>query len=92
MRTPEKNDARRRAYSPTIFHSDKATYNFYNIIDKILQKQYHYTVLWLRTSMRKSEDKQHKWRQDYSAWASEMRDEIGSVTTRNVAKKPYQKM
>ena len=44
-----------QVYAPTISHSAEETDNFYNTIDKILEKQTHYT--W-GTLMRKLEDKQ----------------------------------
>ena len=31
--------------APTTFHSDEDTANFYNTIDKILEKQRHYTIV-----------------------------------------------
>ena len=34
-----------QVYSPTISHSDEETDNFYNTIDKILEKQTHYTIV-----------------------------------------------
>ena len=32
-------------YAPTTYHSDEETANFYNTIDKILEKQTHYTIV-----------------------------------------------
>ena len=32
-------------YAPTTSHSDEWTYNFYNTIDNILEKQTHYTIV-----------------------------------------------
>ena len=32
-------------YAPTTSHSDEETDNFYNIVDKILEKQTHYTIV-----------------------------------------------
>ena len=63
-------------YAPTTSHSDEETGNFYNIIDKILEKQTHHSIV-MGTLMRKLEDKQihQKGRQDTSAWASEMKEE-----------------
>ncbi len=34
-----------QVYAPTTSHSDEETDNFYNIIDKILEKQTHYTIV-----------------------------------------------
>ncbi len=34
-----------QVYAPNISHSDEETYNFYNTIDKILEKQTHYTIV-----------------------------------------------
>ena len=34
-----------QVYAPMISHSDKETYNFYNTIDNILEKQTHYTIV-----------------------------------------------
>ena len=66
-----------QVYTPTTYHSDEETDNFYNTIDKILEKQTHYTILSWGTLMRKLEDKQihHKWHHDASAWDSEMKEE-----------------
>ena len=63
-------------YAPTASHSDEEIDNFYNTIDKILEKQTHYTIV-TGTSMRKIEDKKihQKGQQDASAWASEMKEE-----------------
>ena len=33
-----------QVYAPTTSHSDEETDNFYNTIDRILEKQAHYTV------------------------------------------------
>ena len=44
-------------YAPTTSHSDEETDNFYNTIDKILEKQTHYTIV-MGTQMRKLENKQ----------------------------------
>ena len=65
-----------QAYAPTTSHSDEETDNFYNIIDKILEKQTHYTIA-MGDLMRKLEDKQihQKGRQDASAWSSKMKEE-----------------
>ena len=46
-----------QVYAPTTSHSDEETDNFYKIIDKILEKQTHYTIL-MGDLMRKLEDKQ----------------------------------
>ena len=66
-----------QVYVPTTHHSDEETGNFYNTIDKILEKQTQNTIVIGRTLMRKLEDKQihQKGRQDASAWASEMKEE-----------------
>ena len=65
-----------QVYAPTTSHSDEETDNFYNPIDKILEKQIHYTIVW-GTLTRKLGDKQiHQiGRQDASAWASEIKEE-----------------
>ena len=65
-----------QVYAPTTSHSDEETDNFYNTIDKILEKQTHYTIV-MGDLMRKLEDKQihQKGRQDASAWVSEMKEE-----------------
>ena len=34
-----------QVYAPTTSHSDEETYNFYNTIDNILEKQTHYTIV-----------------------------------------------
>ena len=34
-----------QVYAPTTSHSDEETDNFYNTIDKILEKQTHYTIV-----------------------------------------------
>ena len=34
-----------QVYTPTTSHSDEETDNFYNTIDKILEKQTHYTIV-----------------------------------------------
>ena len=34
-----------QVFAPTTSHSDEETYNFYNTIDKILEKQTHYTIV-----------------------------------------------
>ena len=34
-----------QVYAPTTYHSDEETDNFYNTIDKILEKQTHYTIV-----------------------------------------------
>ena len=34
-----------KVYAPTTSHSDEETDNFYNTIDKILEKQTHYTIV-----------------------------------------------
>ena len=34
-----------QVYAPSTSHSDQETDNFYNIIDKILEKQTHYTIV-----------------------------------------------
>ena len=34
-----------QVYAPTTSHSDEETDNFYNIVDKILEKQTHYTIV-----------------------------------------------
>ena len=64
-----------QVYAPTTSHSDEETDNFYNIIDKILEKQTHYTIA-MGDLMRKLEDKQihQKGRQNASAWSSEMKE------------------
>ena len=66
----------RQVYAPTTSHSDEETDNFYNTIDKILEKQTHYTIA-MGDLMRKLEDKQihQKGRQNASAWSSEMKEE-----------------
>ena len=65
-----------QVYAPTTSHSDEETDNFYNTIDKILEKQTHYTIA-MGDLMRKLEDKQihQKGRQNASAWSSEMKEE-----------------
>ena len=65
-----------QVYAPTTSHSDEETVNFYNIIDKILEKKTHYTIA-MGDLMRKLEDKQihQKGRQNASAWSSEMKEE-----------------
>ena len=65
-----------QAYAPTTSHSDEETDNFYNIIDKIQEKQTHYTIA-MGDLMQKLEDKQihQKGRQNASAWSSEMKEE-----------------
>ena len=62
-----------QVYAPTTSHSDEETDNFYNTIDKILEKQTHYTIA-MGDLMRKLEDKQihQKGRQNASAWSCEM--------------------
>ena len=66
-----------QVYAPTTSHSDEETDNFYNTIDKILEKQTHYTIVMgdfnanvggqTHTSER---------RQDALVWAREMNEEI----------------
>ena len=65
-----------QVYAPTTSHSDEETDNFYNTIDKILEKETHYTIV-MGDLMRKLEDKQihQKGRQNASAWSSEMKEE-----------------
>ena len=65
-----------QVYAPTTSHSDEETDNFYNTIDKILEKQKHYTIA-IGNLMRKLEDKQihQKGWQNASAWSSEMKEE-----------------
>ena len=65
-----------QVYAPTTSHSDEETDNFYNTIDKILEKQTHYTIA-MGDLMRKLEDKQihQNGRQNASAWSSEMKEE-----------------
>ena len=65
-----------QVYAPTTSHSDEETDNFYNIIDKIREKQTHYTIA-MGDLMRKLKDKQihQKGRQDAPAWSSEMKEE-----------------
>ena len=46
-----------QVYAPTTSHSDEETDNFYNTIDKILEKETHYTTA-MGDLMRKMEDKQ----------------------------------
>ena len=58
----------------------RQTDNFYNTIDKILEKQTHYTIgmgSLFGDLMRKLEDNQihQKGRQNASAWSSEMKEE-----------------
>ena len=66
-----------QVYAPTTSHSDEETDNFYNTIDKILEKKTHYTIIVMGTLMRKLKNKQihQKGRQDASAWVSEMKEE-----------------
>ena len=45
-----------QVYAPTTSHSDEETDNFYNTIDKIMEKQTHYTIA-MGNLMRKLEDK-----------------------------------
>ena len=63
-----------KVYAPTTSHSDEETCNFYNTIDKILEKQTHYTIV-MGEFNAKLEDKQihQKGRQYASAWVSEMK-------------------
>ena len=67
-----------QVYAPTTSHSDEETDNFYNTIDKILEKQKHYTIAMGNFNAKIGvEDKQihQKGRQDASAWASEMKED-----------------
>ena len=60
-------------------NSDEETANLYNTVDKILEKQTHYTIIIMMGDVNaKVGGKQihKKGRQDASAWASEMKEEI----------------
>ena len=65
-----------QVYAPTTSHSDEETDNFYNTIDKILEKQTHYTIVMGDFNAKVGGQTNTSERaQDASAWVSEMKEE-----------------
>ena len=63
-------------YAPTTSYSDEETDNFYNTIDKILEKQTHYTIVRGDFYVEVGGQTIHqKGRQDALAWAGKMKEE-----------------
>ena len=62
-------------YAPTTSHSDEETDNFYNTIDKILEKQTHYIIVMGDFNTKVGGQIHQKGRQDASVWVSEMKEE-----------------
>ena len=60
-----------QVYAPTTSHSDEETDNFYNTIDKILEKQTHYTIVMGDFNAKVG----GQTNTSASAWASEMKEE-----------------
>ena len=63
-----------QVYAPTTSHSDEETDNFYNTIDKILEKQTHYTIV-MGDFNAKVGGQTNTSERDASAWVSEMKEE-----------------
>ena len=65
-----------QVYAPTTSHSYEERDNFYNTIDKILEKQTYYTIVmgYFNTKVGGKQIHQ-KRRQDALAWASEIKEE-----------------
>ena len=64
-----------QVYASTTSHSDEETDNFYNTIDKILEKQTHYTIVMGDFNAKVGGKQIHqKRRQDASASVSEMKE------------------
>ena len=65
-----------QVYAPTTCHTDEETYNLYNTIAKIPEKQSNYTIVMVDLR-RNFEDNQidQKGRQGASAWTSKLKEE-----------------